>query len=64
MDLITPGLGLIVWTTLVFLILLVVLGKFAWKPINQAINKRNESIDKALNQAEKAREEMMAATAS
>jgi F-type H+-transporting ATPase subunit b len=58
MDLITPGLGLIFWTTLVFLILLVVLGKFAWKPINNAINKRNESIDKALSQAEKAREDI------
>jgi F-type H+-transporting ATPase subunit b len=58
MDLVTPGIGLIFWTGLIFTILLIVLTKFAWKPINKMINARNQSIEDALNLAEKAREEM------
>ena len=58
MDLVTPGIGLIFWSTLFFLILLFVLGKFAWPAILSAVNARNESIRKALDAAEKAKEEM------
>jgi F-type H+-transporting ATPase subunit b len=58
MDLVTPGLGLIVWTTLVFLILVFLLGKFAWKPILNAVQAREDAIDQALKQAESARSEM------
>lgn len=58
MDLVTPGIGLIFWTGIVFAILLFVLTKFAWKPINKMINARNQSIEDALNQADLAREEM------
>lgn len=58
MDLVTPSIGLIFWTTITFLILLFLLGKFAWKPILNAVRTREESIDKALKSAEKAREEM------
>ena len=58
MELVTPGLGLIVWTTLVFLILVFLLGKFAWKPILNAVHAREEAIDQALKQAEAARAEM------
>lgn len=58
MDLVTPGIGLIFWTGLIFTILLIVLTKFAWKPINKMISSRNQSIEDALNMAEKAREEM------
>jgi len=58
MDLITPELGLIFWTTLSFLILLFILGKFAWKPILNAVNDREDSIKDALQEAEKARLEM------
>lgn len=54
----TPGLGLIFWTTIVFLLLFLLLAKFAWKPIVAAIRKRNEAIDIALQAAEKARLEM------
>lgn len=54
----TPGLGLIFWTTIVFLLLFLLLAKFAWKPIVSAIRKRNEAIDNALQAAEKARQEM------
>lgn len=58
MDLVTPGIGLIFWTTLFFLILLFVLGKFAWPAILTAVKTRNESIKKALDAADKAKEEM------
>lgn len=58
MDLVTPGIGMIFWSALFFLILLFVLGKFAWPAILVAVKARNESIEKALEAAEKAREEM------
>jgi F-type H+-transporting ATPase subunit b len=59
MELITPGLGLIFWMTLAFLLLVYILGKFAWKPILQMLKERETSISEALNSASKAREEMM-----
>ncbi|HCC71342.1 MAG TPA: F0F1 ATP synthase subunit B [Bacteroidales bacterium] len=54
----TPELGTIVWTTIIFLILLAVLRAFAWKPIMQAIKAREESIKGSLESAEDARREM------
>lgn len=54
----TPGLGLIVWTTITFLLLLFLLGKFAWKPILSAIKTREEGIENALAAAENAKKEM------
>ena len=58
MDLITPAFGLIFWQTLIFLVVLFILGKFAWKPILGALKSREESIEEALLSAEKAKEEM------
>lgn len=58
MDLITPAFGLIFWQTLIFLVVLFILGKFAWKPILGALKTREDSIDEALKSAEKAKEEM------
>ncbi|MEX0981839.1 MAG: F0F1 ATP synthase subunit B [Bacteroidales bacterium] len=58
MDLVTPGIGMIFWTTVFFLIVLFVLGKFAWPSILSAVRARNESIRKSLESAKKAREEM------
>lgn len=58
MDLVTPGIGLVFWTSIIFILLLIILTAVAWKPINNMINRRNQSIEDALNQAEKAREEM------
>lgn len=58
MDLVTPGIGLIFWTSTVFLLLIVVLKKVAWGPILASVKERDESISKALEAAEKAREEM------
>ena len=58
MDLITPGFGLVFWSIITFLILLLVMKKFAWKPILGAINEREEGIINALEAADKARMEM------
>jgi F-type H+-transporting ATPase subunit b len=58
MELIYPGLGLIFWMTLSFLLLLFILKKFAWKPILQSIHQREKKIDEALHAADLAREEM------
>jgi len=58
MELITPGLGLIFWMVLPFLILLLLLRKFAWKPILKALKERETSIHDALHAADRAKEEM------
>jgi F-type H+-transporting ATPase subunit b len=58
MELVTPDLGLVVWTTVSFLILLILLRKFAWKPILEAINERERSIEDSLSKAEAAKQEM------
>ena len=58
------SVGLFFWQTLVFVSLILVLRKFAWKPILEAVNQREESIKGALKQAEKAREEMKSLQAS
>ena len=58
MDLVTPDIGLIFWTTVSFGILYFVLAKFAWKPILGAVNEREKSIKDALSAAEKAKDEM------
>jgi F-type H+-transporting ATPase subunit b len=47
--------GLMVWTVATFLVLLVVLSKFAWKPLLQSLKDREDTIRQALEMAEKAR---------
>lgn len=58
MDLLTPGTGLIFWQGLIFLLLLILLAKFAWKPIMSSLKIREESIQDALDSAERAKDEM------
>lgn len=58
MDLVTPGIGLLFWQTVTFLLVLFLLSKFAWKPIMAALNAREASIENALRMAEKAKLEM------
>ena len=58
MDLLVPEIGLLVWNSIAFLLLLFLLAKFAWKPIMKAIHEREQSIDDALNKAELAKQEM------
>jgi F-type H+-transporting ATPase subunit b len=54
----TPGIGLIFWTTIVFLLLVFILGKYAWKPILKSVKEREEGIANALSSAESAKKEM------
>ena len=63
MELVTPEIGLIFWTTIVFLLLLIVLKKYAWKPILTAVDERNKSIEDALKAADKAKKEMLSLNA-
>lgn len=58
MDLVTPGFGLIFWTSVVFIILLVLLKRMAWIPILNNVDARNKSIEEALEAAKNARDEM------
>ena len=50
--------GLIIWTTIIFTTLLIVLKKFAWKPILDSVDERSKNIKEALEAAEKAKLEM------
>jgi F-type H+-transporting ATPase subunit b len=58
MGLVTPDIGTIFWMLLMFIILLVILKKFAWKPILSALDNREKSIEDSLRSADRAREEM------
>lgn len=58
MDLLIPDSGLVFWQLLGFLVLLFILGKYAWKPILGSLKEREESITGALQAAEVARREM------
>ena len=58
MDFVTPDLGTIVWMVIVFGIALLILKKFAWKPILHALKEREMSIAEALASAERASREM------
>jgi F-type H+-transporting ATPase subunit b len=58
MGIVTPGFGLIFWTTITFFLLLFLLAKFAWKPILKAVQDREQAIDSALKAAEAAKSEM------
>jgi len=58
MALVTPDIGTIFWMLLMFTILLIILKKFAWKPILSALESREKSIEDSLRSADRAREEM------
>src|SRR5438874_1408646 len=50
--------GLFIWTIVVFLVLLTLLAKFAWKPLLLALEARQDTITKALDDAQKAKVEL------
>lgn len=58
MDLIQPAVGQMIWASLVFVILLFLLAKFAWKPILKAVNEREKNIADAIALADKTNAEM------
>ena len=54
------SIGLFVWQTVLFLALLFLLRKYAWKPILRAVEEREEGIKNALEAADNAKKEMEA----
>ena len=58
MELLTPGIGLIFWQFVIFILLVILLRVLAWKPIISSLKERENSIHEALSTAEKARAEM------
>ena len=63
MELLTPDIGLVAWSTIAFLLVLFILKKYAWKPILEALDTREQNITEAIESAKKAREEMAQLTA-
>src|SRR5205814_9464227 len=57
-PLVQPDPGLFIWTLVTFLVLLALLAKFAWRPLLQALESRQESIKKSLDDADKATQEL------
>ena len=57
------SVGLFFWQTLLFLVLVFFLRKFAWKPILEAVEGREKGIKKALDAADKAKADMEALNA-
>jgi len=58
MELLLPKLGLIVWTVLAFVIVFIILAKYAWKPILKSLDAREKNISDAILSTEKIKQEM------
>ncbi|RYZ50606.1 MAG: ATP synthase F0 subunit B [Sphingobacteriales bacterium] len=58
MELLTPELGLFVWTLIAFLAVFFILRKFAWKPILTALTERETGIAQSIASADRVRKEM------
>jgi F-type H+-transporting ATPase subunit b len=56
-SLIQPKFGTVFWTLLTFILLVALLGRFAWKPLLGALEQREKSIKESIDQARKDREE-------
>ena len=60
-PLVQPDPGLFIWTIATFLVLLFLLQRFAWKPLLQALENRQEMIRKSLDDAEQAKTDLQKA---
>jgi F-type H+-transporting ATPase subunit b len=58
MDLLVPSFGLIIWTLVVFLIVFLLMKKFAWKPILSSLKERETTISDSIAAAERVKAEM------
>ncbi len=63
-SLVEPAFGLLFWMTISFGIVFFLLAKFAWKPILSSLRERERTIEDALSEARKAREEIARMNAS
>ena len=57
-PLVQPDPGLFIWTIVTFLVLLGLLAKFAWRPLLQALDSRQETIRKSLDDAQQAKQDL------
>ncbi len=57
-PLVQPDPGLFIWTILTFLVLLGLLAKFAWRPLLDALESRQQGIRKALDDAQTAKQDL------
>ncbi len=57
-PLVQPDPGLFIWTIVTFLVLLALLAKFAWKPLLTALEARRALIAKAIDDAERTKQEL------
>ena len=57
-PLVQPDPGLFIWTIVTFLVLLTLLAKFAWKPLLEALETRQQGIRKALDDAQAAKQDL------
>ena len=58
MDLLSPDFGLIAWTVIIFLLTLLILAKYAWKPILKMLDAREKSIAESIETADRIKAEM------
>ena len=58
MDLLKPNFGLLIWTLLAFIIVLFILGKYAWPAIVKGLKQREQTIADSLSTAERIKAEM------
>ena len=59
-SVIKPDPGLLVWTLILFVLLYAILAKLAWKPIQDALTKRDNEIQDSIDEAKRARAEIQA----
>lgn len=57
-PMVQPDPGLFIWTIITFLVLVTLLAKFAWRPLLAALDSRQETIRKSLDDAQQARQEL------
>lgn len=57
-PLVQPDPGLFIWTIATFVILLALLARFAWRPLLEALERRQEAIRKSLDDAQQAKVEL------
>lgn len=55
-NLLSPNGGLMFWTLLIFIVLLIVLSRFAFKPLIQAVEAREASLEAMLTKAQQDRD--------
>lgn len=58
MPLVTPGLGIFFWMTIIFLLVVFILGRYAWPSILKGLKEREQTIQESLDAAKEAQEQM------